>query len=337
MRSDRLTFALRTDMLALPDAGDILVLRPSARDSLSMLPKARLTVVQTSRPDYDDFAARGYRVLAERPKTTRFAAAIVCVPRAKAEAYALLADAAAATGPNGLIVVDGQKTDGIDSLLRDLRARFTVSEPVSKAHGKLFSFRPGDDLMQDWTAKPHHFETPLGRFQTLPGVFSADGPDAGSALLAANLPAKLGARVIDLGAGWGYLSRAILAQPGVKEVHLVEAEATALACARLNITDPRAQFHWADATTFKLDRGVDTVVCNPPFHTARDPDPALGIAFLQSAARLLASNGTLWLVANRHLPYDRTLAALFREVEEIGSDPRFRITRAARPLRAPRS
>lgn len=333
MRSDRLTFALRTEMLALPDTGDILVLRPAGSDSLSMLPKARLTVVQSLRPDYDDFAARGYRVLAERPKSTRFSAAIVCVPRAKAEAYALLAEAAAATGPTGLIVVDGQKTDGIDSLLRDLRARFTLSEPVSKAHGKLYSFRPGDDMMLDWAAKLHDIGD---GFQTLPGVFSADGPDAGSALLAANLPAKLGARVIDLGAGWGYLSRAILAQPGVKEVHLVEAEATALACARLNITDPRAQFHWADATTFKLDRGVDAVVCNPPFHTAREPDPALGLAFLQSAARLLAPHGTLWMVANRHLPYDRTLAALFREVEEIGADPRFRLTRAARPIRAPR-
>ena len=333
MRSERLTFALRNDTLALPDTGDILVLRPRGSDSLSMLPKARLTIVQSMRPDYDDFSARGYRVLAERPKSERFAAAIVCVPRAKAEAHALLAEAAAATGPNGLLIVDGQKTDGIDSLLRELRGRFTLSEPVSKAHGKLFSFRPGDDLMADWAAKPHMLE---GGFQTLPGVFSADGPDAGSMLLAANLPAKLPARIIDLGAGWGYLARAILSRPGVKELHLVEAEATALNCARLNITDPRAQFHWADATSFKLDRGVDAVVCNPPFHTARDPDPELGIAFLQAAARLLAPHGTLWLVANRHLPYDRTLTAQFREVEEIGSDKRFRLTRAARPIRAPR-
>jgi 16S rRNA (guanine1207-N2)-methyltransferase len=333
MRSERLTFALRTEMLALPDTGDILVLRPRNGDSLSMLPKARLTVIQSMRPDYDDFAARGYQVLVERPPAARFAAVMVCVPRAKAEAYALLAEAAAATGPNGLIIVDGQKTDGIDSLLRDLRDRFTLSEPVSKAHGKLFSFRPGHDSMKDWAAKPQIVE---GGFQTLPGVFSADGPDAGSALLAANLPAKLPARIIDLGAGWGYLARAILDRPGVKELHLVEAEATALKCARLNIPDPRAQFHWADATTFKMDCGVDAVVCNPPFHTARDPDPVLGVAFLQSAARLLASHGTLWLVANRHLPYDRTLATLFREIEEIGSDPRFRLTRAARPIRAPR-
>jgi 16S rRNA (guanine1207-N2)-methyltransferase len=204
-----------------------------------------------------------------------------------------------------LIIVDGQKTDGIDSLLRDLRGRFTLSETVAKAHGKLFTFRPGEDLMAEWAAQPKQVE---GGFQTLPGVFSADGPDAGSMLLAAN-------------------------RPGVKELHLVEAEAAALACARINITDPRAQFHWADATSFKLDRGVNAVVCNPPFHTTRDPDPAHGVAFLQAAARLLSGHGTLWLVANRHLPYDRPLAALFREVEDIGTDPRFRIIRAARPNR----
>ncbi|MGB3279290.1 MAG: MFS transporter, partial [Pseudorhodobacter sp.] len=99
MRTDRLTFALRNNLLTLPDTGDILVLRPRGGDSLSMLPKARLTIVQSMRPDYETFSLRGYRVLAERPKSARFAAALVCVPRAKAEAQALLAEAAAAVGP----------------------------------------------------------------------------------------------------------------------------------------------------------------------------------------------------------------------------------------------
>ncbi len=332
MRSDRLTFALRDGMLSLPETGDILVMRPLGDDSLAMLPKARLTVVQGNRPDYEAFVARGASVVAQTPKGRRFAAVLVCVPRAKAEAHALIAEAVAAA-PQGLIIVDGQKTDGIDSLLRELRARVTVSEPVSKAHGKLFTFRASDDSFSDWAGAPQIIE---GGFQTRPGVFSADGPDAGSALLATALPQKLPARIIDLGAGWGYLSRAILARTGVKELHLVEAEAAALDCARVNINDPRAQFHWADATTFKLDRGVDAVVCNPPFHASRTPDPALGVAFLQSAARLLAPHGTLWLVANRHLPYDRTLTSLFREVEEIGTDARFRLTRASKPIRQPR-
>jgi 16S rRNA (guanine1207-N2)-methyltransferase len=47
----------------------------------------------------------------------------------------------------------------------------------------------------------------------------------------------------------------------------------------------------------------------------------------------MLAGGTLWLVANRHLPYDRMLTGLFRDVEEIGGDVAFRVTRAAVPLR----
>ena len=39
---------------------------------------------------------------------------------------------------------------------------------------------------------------------TVPGIFSADGIDPASALLADNLPEKLGARVADLGGGWAF-------------------------------------------------------------------------------------------------------------------------------------
>ncbi|MDZ4134514.1 MAG: methyltransferase [Paracoccaceae bacterium] len=333
MRFTRLTFALDSGALSLPATGEIVVFRPRAGDDLSCLPKARLLLVQGFRPDHDAFLAQGYRVLPALEPGALRTAALVCLPRSKAEAHALLAQAAAAVVPGGPIIVDGQKTDGVDSILRDLRARGPVSEPVSKAHGKLFCFAAGDGLA-DWAAVPKLVE---GGFWTDAGVFSAEGPDRGSALLAAALPAKLPGRVVDLGAGWGYLSQAILAREGVRSLDLVEAEAAALACARRNITDPRAQFHWADATTFRPERGADAVVCNPPFHTMRDADPGLGAAFIVAAARILAPHGTLWLVANRHLPYDRVLTPLFREIEDIGGDASFRLTRAARPNRPPRA
>jgi len=164
-----------------------------------------------------------------------------------------------------------------------------------------------------------------GGFVTRPGVFSADGSDRGSVLLAAALPEKIKGHVADLGAGWGYLSRAILAHDGVKSLDLVEADREALDCARENITDPRAVFHWADATSFKPARPWDVVVMNPPFHTSRAADPELGAAFIRAAHRGLLPSGSLWLVANRHLPYDRILTPLFRNVEDIG---------AAYPIRA---
>ncbi len=327
MRSARLSQAIDSGMFRLPAEGRIAVLRPRIGDELSDLPRDRLVVATGFRPDHDWFAARGYTAQAQA--TGPFAAAILCLPRAKALARAMLAEASALVVAGGPVVVDGQKTDGIDAVLKDLRGRVALSETLSKAHGKLAVFAAGPALA-DWAAQPSQVEG----FTTLPGVFSADGIDRGSALLAAALPADLKGRVADLGAGWGYLSQAVLGHPAVKELHLVEAEADALSCARVNIIDDRAQFHWADATTWKATRGMDHIVMNPPFHTGRGADPALGAGFIAAAARNLNPQGALWLVANRHLPYDRSLATLFRDVTDLGGDTAYRLTRAAVPIRA---
>ena len=324
MRATRLTLALTSGALSLPAEGRIAVYRPRLGDDLSDLPADRVVVLTGFKPDHDHFAQR-YAVEPGLP----YAAAIVCLPRAKAEARALIAQAAAEVLPGGVVAVDGQKIDGIDAVLKDLRGRVALSDSLSKAHGKLAVFAAGPGL-EDWAARPMSIE---GGFQTLPGVFSADAPDRGSVLLAAALPAKLGPKVADLGAGWGYLSRAVLAREGVKRLEVVEAEAAALACARVNITDDRAHFHWADATTFRPENLLETVVCNPPFHTGRDADPGLGAAFIVAARRMLAPDGVLWLVANRHLPYDAALTALFLEVEDVGGDSAFRVIRARKPKR----
>jgi len=328
MRSTRLTFALDTGALTLPSSGQIAVYGPRIGDDLSLLPDGRVTVVTGFRPAHDHFAARGFAVT--KGAGGPYAAAVVCLPRAKAEARALIAQAMTEVVPGGPIAVDGQKTDGADAILRDCRDLGLVTgEVLSKAHGKLAVLSAGTPP-QGWNAVPQIIE---GGFQTLPGVFSAGAADRGSALLAQALPATMPARVVDLGAGWGYLARAILSRPGVQILDLVEAEAQALACARHNIPDLRARFHWADATTFKPDRPAQAVVMNPPFHTGREADPDLGAAFLNAAARMLTPDGSLWFVANRHLPYAAVLTTLFRTATEIGGDSAFRLTHASHPHR----
>jgi 16S rRNA (guanine1207-N2)-methyltransferase len=330
MRSARLTLALDTGTITLPGTGNLLVFRPRAGDDLSALPKDRVRVIQGFRPDHDAFAAAGYGVAVSA--TAGGAAALVCLPRSKAEARALVAEACVRVVPGGPVIVDGQKTDGIDAMLRDIRARVDTSVPVAKAHGRVFAF-PAGPAFSDWAGVETVTED---GFITLPGVFSADGPDRGSILLAAALPAKLPGRIVDLGAGWGFLARAILARDGVRQLDLVEAEAAALDCARRNVTDPRARFHWADAVSFRPDGVIDAVVCNPPFHVTRAAEPGLGAAFIKAAAAMLHPGGTLWLVANRHLPYGAVLTETFREVEDIGGDGAFRLVRASRPVRARR-
>ncbi|MBK0325811.1 class I SAM-dependent methyltransferase [Rhodobacteraceae bacterium F11138] len=325
--SARLSLALESGGLVLPAEGPITVFHPRTDLDLSGLPQDRVRVIQPFKPDHDHFQRLGYACAPTGASPC--AVAFVCLPRAKALARSLVAQASAVA--SGLVVVDGTKTDGIDSMLKACRSRVDVHGALSKAHGKIFWFTPAADVFSDWRAVA---QQPADGFTTGPGVFSADGIDPASRLLADTLPARLGKSVVDLGAGWGYLTARILQDDSVLTLDLVEADHTALDCARLNVTDPRARFHWADATEWASRDPVDVVVTNPPFHTGRAADPSLGRGFIQAAARLLSASGELWLVANRHLPYEVTLTECFARVDEIAGDARFKVLRASRPTRS---
>lgn len=327
MLETRLALALDGGGFDLPSEGLIAVFHPATDNDLDVLPIERCHVIHDFKPFYDTWAQRGFEAM--RMAHGRYAAAIVSLPRAKAQARALIAEACAVS--DGPILIDGQKTDGIDGILREMRKRVTVQGPISKAHGKLFWIDAGaSDFFADWVQGPAVTE---GGFWTAPGVFSADGVDLASALLADALPEKLKGHVADLGAGWGFLSAHVLQHPAVEAVHLVEAGAMALDCARHNVTDPRALFHWQDVTTWEPPHRMDAVVMNPPFHTGRAAEPAIGQAFVAAAARALAPNGDLWMVANRHLPYEAELKIRFSDVQEIGGDARFKLFHARRPVR----
>ncbi|MGA9251827.1 MAG: class I SAM-dependent methyltransferase [Roseobacter sp.] len=324
----RLALALDEGGFAMPTDGDIAVLRPPIDAALGDLPKARTIIVEGFKPDFDVWASRGYSVTVGIE--ARCAATIVCLPRAKAEARAMIARAMDDT--DGPVLIDGQKNSGVDSILKEMRKRVPLSAPISKAHGKLFWCASADAAaFKDWRAGPAM--TP-GGFWTAPGVFSADGIDPASELLAAHLPERLGARVADLGAGWGFLSAHVLTRADVKTVLLVEADHVALECARRNVGDPRASFHWADAMNWTAPERLDCIVMNPPFHVSRAADPSLGQAFVNAAAKLLSPQGQLWMVANRHLPYEQALHARFANVFEVGGDTRFKLFHALRPKRA---
>jgi 16S rRNA (guanine1207-N2)-methyltransferase len=304
-------------------SGPALALRPAIAADLS--PLGEVQVVHGFKPAFDHFAAQ-YDTRTD-PEGA-FAVALVTATRSKEQTRGLIAEAAARAP---LVLVDGQKTDGIESILRDMKRRATVGHVTSKAHGKLFSVTGGD--FSDWRAAPRQVDG----FHTVPGVFSADGVDPGSALLAQALPDKLPGRMADFGAGWGYLARACLQKPGLRTLYLVEAEHVALDSAKVNVEDPRAQFLWADATTVALPEPLDAVVMNPPFHQdGRKALPDLGRAFIASAARCLGGHGRLWCVANRHLPYEAEARRLFAQVDEIGGDSRFKLILAQKPRRSGR-
>ncbi len=312
----------------MPPAAPVLVAGAGRLTALEPLDRTATTVVQGHYPDHAALSAQGWDVRPDFSDLSQgYSSAIVVMPRSKARAHAMIAAVSELLVPGGALWIDGNKTDGIDSVLKELRGLAAIAEQHNKAHGRIFRIdRPdGDWLPDDWAAAPRLIE---GGFTTLPGVFSADAVDAGSALLAAHLPPRLPTRIVDLGAGWGWLSKQILSREGVETLHLVEADHAALESARINVSDPRARFYWSDARDFKLPDPVNGIIMNPPFHDGRAAEPQLGAAFIASAARLLTTAGRLWMVANRHLPYEAALKDHFARVSEIGGDARFKIIEA---------
>lgn len=261
-----------------------------------------------------------------------FPAVLVCLPRSKELAQGWIAEALQRT--EGEVFVDGEKTSGIESVFKALRKTpgLDVGEAISKAHGKFFSVTGPASVLKDWALPDAPREIAPG-LVTVPGIFSADAVDAGSRFLAENLPDFSGEGA-DLGAGWGYLSAKVLQSGRVKKLHLVEDDVRALDCARLNVTDERAAFVWADALAWKSPRLLDFVVMNPPFHSGRASDPDLGRAFIKAAADALSPSGRLVMVANRHLAYEPKLNELFRTVTEIVVNSHFKIIQAEAPNRA---
>ena len=164
-------------------------------------------------------------------------------------------------------------------------------------------------------------QTPGEGYQIEPGMFSADGPDTGSRLLAEYFSDRIKGKIADLGAGWGYLSAELLKRSRhVTSIDLFEADYLSLEAAKKNVATQEAcatSFNWCDVTTEFKKTPYDWVIMNPPFHTARAAEPELGKRFIQVAASTLPSGGRLLMVANQNLPYEETIKNLFRAFEVL--------------------
>ena len=247
-RADRLALAVEARALALPPAGPILVLRAAPSAFLDMIPRDRLRCVQSFRPLHDSLAAAGYPVSARAEGPVRrwsSSTSPAAGPRTSATSRA----ASRRCRPGGALVVDGAKSDGIDSLARQVARALPLEGAFVKAHGRVFWLTRPEALPPEvalWASDAEPRPNAEG-FLTAPGMFSPDHADPGSRRLAAAVAGRLSGRVADLGAGWGWLAGAVLAgSPAIAELDLHEGEALALDAARANVRDPRARFHWTD-------------------------------------------------------------------------------------------
>ena len=328
-----------TGALKLPADGRALFLRARDGFRLREMAQAGWVCEQSFRP-FADALERSGRRLAEANSTERFPLVLLLPPRQREEARALFAQAVERVAPGGIVLAAVPNAEGAKSAEGDLIRLAGSVQQLSKHKCRVFWTSPSDgQIDRAWLASWLALDTPRRNeagYVSRPGLFAWDRIDAASALLADHLPADLAGRVADLGAGYGYLSTQLIRRcPGVTAIDLYEAEARALEPARLNLDEARhgsgrhvdVTLHWHDVAQ-GLPGRYDAIVSNPPFHQGREDLPALGRAFIQTAADALLPHGRLWLVANRHLPYEATLAARFADVRAVTVQEGFKVIEA---------
>ena len=167
----------------------------------------------------------------------------------------------------------------------------------------------------------------------MPGLFSYKKIDPASQFLASIFEPQMSGEVIDLGAGWGYLSSKLLNKcPMIKTITLIDHDKRAIDCAKKNIKNIKASFEWIDISEIReLGKKFDVAICNPPFHSSKGKSIALGQSFIKAAHESLNSKGSLLLVANIQLPYENTIKKLFNDFEMYSQNKYFKIILAKRP------
>lgn len=328
-------------VLPWPAQGSVAFLR--ARDGwpLRQYPLHGLSCEQGFKPLADGLAAAGLEVQPELDEATRASLVLVLPPRQRDEAQALLARAVAMAAPGARVVAAVANDEGAKSRERDLRHLAGLDGTLAKFHSRAFWTPPlhaahDAALLQRWRQADAPRPILDGRYRSRPGVFAWDRIDPASALLAAQLPGDLSGRGADLGAGWGYLADEVLARaPQVSALDLYEAEARALALARTNLARHAGRtalgFHWHDVAAGLPREDYDFIVSNPPFHAHdRGDRPELGQRFIEVAARALRRGGRLLLVANRHLPYEATLAQAFAARRVLAEGGGFKVIEAVK-------
>lgn len=338
---ETLCLPLDDGTIPLPDDGPALFLRARTGEALrrlvheKRLPRHKFLCEQSFKPACDALARDGF-VVGEGDDT--YDLTMVLPPRQREEGRALLVRAVRATRDGGIVMAAVSNLEGAKTVEGDLKRLAGNVTALSKNKCRVFwarieAGRLDIAQMAAWDAQDAPRPVAGGLFLSRPGLFAWDHIDAGSRLLIDTLPPGLKGRAADLGAGFGYLSYEVLTRyPGITHLDVIEAEARALEMARQNLSafGDRASGYWLDATG-PLPGSYDLIVSNPPFHTDRQDRHDLGQAFIRSAARALTSGGAFWMVANRHLPYEETLKAVFRSVDTAAQTHAFKVFHAKGP------
>jgi len=296
---------------------------------------AHLRLVQDYRELVLALESAGFEV--SRHLEGRFDLILIHPAKNRTQTLGWVAAASRHLGSDGRMLLAAANREGARGLASRLQAAFPMMQSQSRSKCRLFHIRPGmgcaSGVLAEWQDAARMRRLEETGLYSMPGLFSWDRIDTGSAMLMRHLPGKLRGTGMDLCCGNGVLARHIMQQNGaIAGLHLVDHDRRALDCARRNLAgfDGLLAWHWLDATSEVLPGGMDWIVCNPPFHQQQKQDAGIGQRILENGCRALKPGGELWIVANRKLPYEQVLNVCLSRVDIVSQQQGYKIIRGVR-------
>jgi len=139
---------------------------------------------------------------------------------------------------------------------------------------------------------------------SLPGVFSQQKLDIGTALLLENLPTAMQGKVLDFGCGAGVISCFIGKKFPAAELFLLDVNALALTSAKktLQLNNLSGEV-FASNSLSNVTEKYQHIVSNPPFHQGIKTNYQASEYFLKGIKPYIAPHGNITIVANSFLQY----------------------------------
>lgn len=262
---------------------------------------------------------------------------IITFPKSKAELNFTLAMIAHCISETTKILLVGEKKGGIQSVEKLTLNILSYCQKVDAArHCLLFVgiFLPEKLLvvfnLQDWFKRYQiTVEGIKLTIASLPGVFSQQKLDLGTALLLSNLPDTIVGKVLDFGCGAGVISCFIGKKFNNTNLSLLDVSALALTSAQESLALNNLSGNVFPSNSLSdVNDHYHYVVSNPPFHQGVKTHYQASEDFLAGINKKLNKQGNITIVANSFLRYQPIMEAHIGNTRVITKDKGFTIYQA---------
>jgi 16S rRNA (guanine1207-N2)-methyltransferase len=266
------------------------------------------------------------------PDDHDFTAILLFFPKAKKEALFWLQQTLPHLQAHAEIYLIGENNGGIKSAASLLKPWAAHVQKVDSARHCLFmqtTIERQPEVTDPFQTYSFPLQSSSLTIAALPGVFSATELDEGTQLLLQTLP-KLSGAVLDVGCGAGIIGCALAKQnTAINSITMCDISLLAVHSARrtAELNDVSATILPSDM--FSAIQGTfDYIVTNPPFHAGLNTYYAATERLLVESKQHLGTEGHLYLVANKFLPYENIIKKTFPFCEIVQETGRFKIIHA---------